>query len=83
MLCSWDACETAVIYSGRGRPPKYCPKHAKASKRQSDKRRPDSGHDRKCYSQCCLDAQAAGVRTYGAETVRYQDWDSRRYWLKL
>jgi hypothetical protein len=29
----------------------------------------------------CLDAQAAMVRTYGAETAGYQDWDSRRYEL--
>lgn len=66
MECSWEGCETAVIYSGRGRPPKYCPEHAKASKQRSDKRRPDSGHTRKRYPQCCLDAHAAGVRTYGA-----------------
>jgi hypothetical protein len=46
-----------------------------------DKRRPDSGHTRKRYPQCCVDAQAAGVRTYGAQTVRYQLWDSKLYQL--
>jgi hypothetical protein len=35
--CSWKGCETALIYSGRGRPPKYCPEHAKAIKQRSDK----------------------------------------------
>jgi hypothetical protein len=63
--CSWPGCGIPVTYSGRGRPPKYCPDHAKASKQRSDKRRPDSGHARKRYPQCCLDAQAARVRTYG------------------
>ncbi len=45
--CSWDDYGTSLTYSGRGRPPKYCPEHAKASKKRSDKRRPDAGHTRR------------------------------------
>jgi hypothetical protein len=79
--CQWAGCRTPIAYSGRGRPPKYCPDHARASKQRADKARPDYGKTRKRYPQCCLDAQAAKVRAYGAQTVRYQDWDSRRYEL--
>jgi hypothetical protein len=63
-ICSWDGCGTPVAYSGRGRPPKYCPEHASASKRRADRAPPDYGRVRKRYLQCCLDAQAAKVRAY-------------------
>jgi len=63
--CQWAGCGIPIAYSGRGQPPKYCPEHAKASKRRADKARPDYGKTRKRYPQCCLDAQAARVRTYG------------------
>src|SRR6266852_5776802 len=77
--CSWDGCQTPITYGGQGARRKYCPEHSKASKKRSDKRRPDSGHTRKLYPRCCLDAHAAGVRTYGAKTIRYQGWDSKLY----
>jgi hypothetical protein len=70
--CSWAGCGIPVTYSGRGRPPKYCPDHAKASKQRSDKARPGSGHARKRYPQCCLDAQAARVRV--RTCAQHQQW---------
>jgi hypothetical protein len=57
-----------------GRPPEYCPEHARASRKRSDKARPGGGHTRKSYPPCCLDAQAAKVRASGTGTIRYQDW---------
>jgi hypothetical protein len=75
--CNWSGCLVPLAYGGRGRPPEYCPEHAGASKQALDKARPDYGRARKRYDGCCLDAHAAGVRSYGAQTVRYQDWDPR------
>lgn len=79
-LCKWPGCLVPLVYSGRGRPPEYCPEHAKASRKRTDKARPDR-RTRKHYDGCCLDAQAAKVRAYGVRVIRYQDWDSRLYEL--
>ena len=68
--CGWAGCGIPLVYNGRGRPPKYCPEHAAESKRRADNARPDYGRIRKRYSQCCLDAKAAGVRTSGTKTIR-------------
>ena len=72
--CQWSGCLVPLVYNGRGQPPKYCPEHAKESKLALDRARPDYGKTRKRYPQCCVDAQTAGVRAYGSETIRYQDW---------
>ena len=63
LRCNWNGCGISLVYSGRGRPPEYCPEHAKASRKRTDKGRPDR-RSRKQYPQCCLDAQAAKVRAY-------------------
>jgi hypothetical protein len=63
--CDWPGCQHKLLYSGRGRPKKYCRDHASASKKALDKARPKGGHVRKDYPQCCVQAQLAGVKTYG------------------
>ena len=77
-------------YGGRGRPPEYCPEHARANTRRLNKARPGGGHKRKSYPLCCLDAQAAKVRAYkGGRLVKtanvrvceqHQQW---RAWYRL
>jgi hypothetical protein len=80
--CKWPGCLVPLVYGGRGRPPEYCAEHAQASKRALDKARPDYGRTRKRYDACCLDAQAAKVRAYGTQVIRYQDWaEEPRYEL--
>jgi len=76
LYCQWKGCNAPFEYSGRGRRPKYCDDHKKASKQQSDKNRPNSGHNRKRYPPCCIDAQRAGVKATGAQSVVIPFWDA-------
>jgi hypothetical protein len=62
-MITCEDCGHQLEYKGRGRPPKYCKAHAKVSKQRLDRARPNNGHDRKEYLDCCLCAQEAGVRT--------------------
>lgn len=77
-MITCEDCGKQLDYGGRGRPPKYCPAHAKASKRRLDRARPNGGRIRKEYPKCCRDAQAAGVEAYGREAITYQDWVTYR-----
>lgn len=76
LYCQWKDCKAFFEYSGRGRRPKYCDEHKKASKQQSDKSRPKGGHARKVYPQCCIDSQEAGVKATGSQSIVIPFWDA-------
>jgi hypothetical protein len=61
-FCTWPGCNALLTFCGRGRPPKYCPDHAKASKVKSDRARPHGGHTSRVYPQCCKDARKENER---------------------
>jgi hypothetical protein len=58
--CKWPGCLVPLVYSGRGRPPEYCPEHAAESKRLANK----AWRDRpaKAMPPCCRDARLANPR---------------------
>jgi hypothetical protein len=72
--CKWAGCLNLVRPNGNGRPRKYCDdsecqrnrRELRNSKRDRRKLKPPG--------KCCDDAKAAGVVTYGSETIHYRDW---------
>jgi hypothetical protein len=77
-VCQYPGCGTELTSaSTRGRPAKYCPKHARARKREQDMARRlisrEPEYISKGLPQCCLDWRKAG-RANRKYCPQHQEW---------